>query len=242
MANIPVIIQARMSSTRLPGKVLKPFAGKTFLESVLDRCARTRGISDVICATTDGADSDPIAELCERRGYTVWRGSEENVLQRYLDAAHAAKADAVVRITSDCPLSDPEITEGVIERFLEGQHALVTTNIPPSWPLGMDSEIVSMRALEEAAEEASIAAEREHVTTFIRRRPGRYGMLNLPCPTEGFSHWRITLDTEEDRQFFVALADSFKGDITAAGWREIFAHIEAHPELLRINLPDQALS
>lgn len=235
MLVVPVIVQTRMSSTRLPGKVMLECKGKTFLEHTLDRCARIAGISEVICATTDGADCDPIAELCARRGYRVFRGSEHDVLSRYLGAARMAKADAVMRITSDCPLTDPAIGTIVLQDYLQGGADLVTTNIPPSWPNGMDAEIVSMAALEEAGREGHLASDREHVTTFVRRRPARYRLRNLPCPMEGPAYWRMTLDTPADRDFFLKLADIFPGYITTAGWQELFAFIADRPWLWAIN-------
>lgn len=235
MQVIPVIVQARMSSTRLPGKVMMPFAGKTFLEHCIDRCARIAGISEVIVATTDRPDCDDLAALMTRRGYRVFRGSQEDVLNRYLQAAREVRADAVVRVTSDCPLTDPSISSQVIARYLEGDADLVTTNIPPTWPNGMDSEIFSMSALENAAREGQVKSDREHVSTFIRRRPLRYRLIDIPCPREGCAHWRMTLDTAADREFFTTLAKRFPGDIATAGWPELFSFIEQHPDLLAIN-------
>ncbi|ETA50661.1 cytidylyltransferase domain-containing protein [Ponticoccus alexandrii] len=235
MTNIPVIVQARMTSTRLPGKVLMPLGDKTFLEHCLDRCARIEGISDVIVATTEEPTCDPIAALADKRGYRVFRGSQHDVLARYLGAAREAGADAVMRITSDCPLTDPGTSSHALADFLANGGDLVTTNIPASWPIGMDTEIVTMDALEEAGREGHHKSDREHVTSFVRRRPMRYALRNLPCPEQGHAHLRITLDTPADRDFFVALAESFPGDIATAGWREIFAHLHAHPELWSIN-------
>ncbi len=235
MTTLPVIVQARMSSTRLPGKVLMPLLGKTFLEHCLDRCARIEGISEVICATTDQPACDPIAELCAKRGYRVYRGSQNDVLGRYLGAAREVGADAVMRITSDCPLTAPETSSALLADFLAHGGDLVTTNIPGSWPLGMDSEIVTMAALEEAGREGHLKSDREHVTTFVRRRPMRYTLRNLPCPQQGYAHWRITLDTPADRLFFETLAQSFPGDLATAPWQDIFAHLTEHPEIWAIN-------
>lgn len=235
MTNIPVIVQARMTSTRLPGKVLMPLQDKTFLEHCLDRCARIEGISDVIVATTDQDTCDPIADLAHKRGYRVFRGSQHDVLGRYLGAAREVGADAVMRITSDCPLTDPETSSKALANFLAKGGDLVTTNIPSSWPLGMDTEIVTMAALEDAGREGHLKSDREHVTAFVRRRPMRYDLRNLPCPEEGHAHLRITLDTPADRDFFVTLAADFPGDIATAHWRDIFAHLHANPDIWAIN-------
>ncbi|WP_289044305.1 glycosyltransferase family protein [uncultured Aliiroseovarius sp.] len=235
MPTIPVIVQARMSSTRLPGKVMKPFSGKTFLEHNLDRCAQITGASEVIVATTDRPDCNDLAEMAKQRGYRVHRGSQEDVLGRYLGAAREVGADAVMRITSDCPLIDPRVGAEVLTRFLEGQHDLVATNIPPSWPNGMDVEVISMKALEEAGAQSVLSTEREHVSTYIRRRPMRYRLGNMACPMEGVVHWRLTLDTQADHDFFQALASRYSGNIEEAGWNELFAFLTAHPDLLNIN-------
>jgi spore coat polysaccharide biosynthesis protein SpsF (cytidylyltransferase family) len=239
MPVVPVIVQARMSSTRLPGKVMQSLRGKTFLEHCIDRCARIAGISEVIVATTDRPDCDDLAALARKRGYRVYRGPQDDVLARYLGAARAVKADAVLRITSDCPLTDPAISTMVLQKFLAGGHDLVTTNIPPSWPNGMDSEVVTLSALEEAGQEGRAKSEREHVTTFVRRRPARYRLFNFPCPMEGVAHWRMTLDTPEDRAFFLRLAERFPGDFETAGWQELFGFIAAHPDLWAINTDEQ---
>ncbi|TRD14952.1 cytidylyltransferase domain-containing protein [Palleronia caenipelagi] len=235
MPVIPLIIQARMSSTRLPGKVMMPFLGKTFLESCVDRAARIHGISDVIVATTDEADSDPIANLMKRRDYRVFRGSRDDVLGRYLGAAREVKADAVMRITSDCPLTDPAIAETILAQFSEGRTDLMTTNIPPSWPNGMDVEVFTMDALEEAARCGTIRSDREHVSTYIRRRPGRFRLGNIPCPDEGCGHWRMTLDTAADRDFFLMVAKEFPGDLSTSHWPKLHEFLESRPDLIAIN-------
>lgn len=240
MTVIPVIVQARMSSARLPGKVMMPYAGKTFLENCLDRCARIEGISEVLVATTDQADCDDLAALVSGRGYRVIRGSQEDVLGRYLLAARAASADAVVRITSDCPLIDPAVAGAVIARFLEGGYDLVTTNIPPSWPMGLDVEIFTRAALEQAAAEAKLRSEREHVSTFIRQRPRRFRLDNLACDFEGCTHWRMTLDTAADRDFFLVLAEACPFDITTADWPALHAFLATRPDLVAINT-DEAI-
>ncbi|MGE0700350.1 MAG: NTP transferase domain-containing protein [Hyphomicrobiaceae bacterium] len=232
-----VIVQARMSSSRLPGKIMKMLAGKTFLEHCMDRCRLIAGIDEVICATTDEADADGIVDVCRRRDYRWYRGSLDNVLNRYRVAAEEAGAEAVMRITSDCPLADPEIAGWVAQRFALGQHDLVTTNIPPSWPIGLDVEMFTIDALREADREARLQPEREHVTTFIRTRPRRYKLFSIPCPMEGRSHWRLTLDTEQDRQLFVALSESLGKPIENVRWREIMTHLDQNPGLLAINTP-----
>lgn len=235
MSRSAVIVQARMGSSRLPGKVLKMLQGKTFLEHCLDRCRKIEGIDEVICATVDTPECDVIVDLCRKRDYRWSRGSEMNAVNRYRNAAREAKVDHVMRITSDCPLADPQIAGDVAKLYQAGGYDLVTTNIPPTWPIGLDVEMFSFEALEQADREATIASDREHVSTFIRARPIRYRLQSIHCPLEGRAHWRLTLDTEADRQFFVALAERIDIDIADVGWREFITFVDAHPDLLAIN-------
>jgi spore coat polysaccharide biosynthesis protein SpsF len=232
-----LIVQARMSSSRLPGKVMKQLQGKTFLEHCLDRCHLVPGVAEVVCATTNEADCDVIIDLCRKRGYRWFRGSLHDVLNRHRMAAEEVAADAVMRITSDCPFADPEIAGGVIARFVDGNHDLVTTNIPPSWPLGLDVEMFTMDALRRADTEAKITHEREHVSPFIRSRPITFRLSSIPCPLEGRAHWRLTLDTEQDRRLFAAIADHVDKPIETVRWREVVDLLDRHPELLAINTP-----
>ena len=230
-----LIVQARMSSTRLPCKVMKILQGKTYLEHCLDRCRLVSGIDEVICATTDESDCDSIVHLCRVRGYRWYRGSLTNVLDRYHGAAQDAKADAIMRITSDCPLVEPDLAGQVAAKFKEGNHDLVTTNIPPSWPLGLDVEMFSMESLREAVNEALLAQEREHVSTFIRTRPIRYRMFSLPCPLQGIAHWRLTLDTEHDKRFFEAMADAANLPLADTRLADIVVLLRQHPGLIKLN-------
>lgn len=238
MSGVWIIVQARMRSSRLPGKVMRSLGSKTFLEHCLDRCQLFSGIDGVICATTGQPDCDVIIDVCRRRGYRWFRGSELDVLSRHYGAATEVKADAIVRITSDCPLADPEIGSNVIARYAQGGADLVTTNLPPSWPVGLDAEIFSYEVLEQATREASTRYDREHVSTFIRARPNRFRLANQPCLLEGRSHWRLTLDTEEDCQLLTVLAEQIGIPIEQARWREIFAFLDARTELLRTNTPN----
>lgn len=224
-----------MGSSRLPGKIMSSLDGKTFLEHVLDRCQRFEAVDGVICATTDGADCDVIVDLCRKRGYRWFRGSERDVLSRYYLAAASVSADAVIRITSDCPFADPEISRSVIERFTQGSVDLVTTNIPPSWPLGLDSEIFGLGPLSDAFHEATTQHDREHVSTFIRCRPTRYRLANIPCPMEGRSHYRLTLDTPADRDMFLEMAERLGTPIAEARWSDLVRFLDHHPEVLSIN-------
>ncbi|HBR28760.1 MAG TPA: acylneuraminate cytidylyltransferase [Firmicutes bacterium] len=195
-----IIVQARIASTRLPGKILKRVLGKTLLEYELERLSRVKSADQLIIATTDHGEEQPIIDLCRKLETPYFRGSEQDVLARYYGAATESGADVVVRITSDCPLIDPVVVDKVISFYLTHQteYDYVSNTFPElTYPRGMDTEVFSKEVLKEAYEEAIDQEEREHVTIFIKRRPERYRIKNL-LYTEDFSHYRWTVDTSED--------------------------------------------
>lgn len=195
-----IIVQARMGSTRLPGKIMKKVLDKPLLEYQLERLLRVKYADQVIIATTDHGGEQPIVDLCLRLGVPYFRGSEQDVLARYYGAATQYGADVVVRITSDCPLIDPAVVDKVIGFYLthkEEYDFVSNTFAKRTYPRGMDTEVFSYKALKEANEEATDEAEREHVTIFIKRRPERYRLKTLPYDKD-FSHYRWTVDTPED--------------------------------------------
>lgn len=166
-----IIVQARMTSTRLPGKVLLPLAGEPMLVRLLERLRRVQRADGIVIATTTNASDDPIAALCAQQGVPCHRGSELDVLSRYADAARLHAADVVVRITSDCPLIDPALIDQLIAVYEEGDSDYVSNMLPPTWPYGMAVEVFSATALAQAHAEATQDAEREHVTPFIYWHP-----------------------------------------------------------------------
>ena len=224
---VVIIVQARMASTRLPGKVLERLAGETVLAQVLRRCSAIEGADELCCAVPQGADCDAVAEEAERCGATVFRGSESDVLERYHQAAVACRADVVMRITSDCPLIDPDIC-GRLLRLFKGQGLdYACNNAPRGWPLGLDCEVFTAGALARAAAEATSPAEREHVTPWLRRHPG-IRRASLDGPGGDLAALRWTLDTADDlaflRAFFALLPP-------AAGFEEALALYRANPEI-----------
>jgi spore coat polysaccharide biosynthesis protein SpsF len=192
-----IIVQARMTSTRLPGKVLQPLAGEPMLTRLVDRLRRVKHADGLVIATTTNATDDPIAALCAEQGVPCHRGSEHDVLSRYADAAGLHGAEVVVRITSDCPLIDPALIDQVIAVYEEGDSDYVSNMLPPTWPYGMAVEVFSASALTQAHAEATQAAEREHVTPFLYWHPERYRLRNVASPVD-LSHHRWTVDTPED--------------------------------------------
>ena len=220
------LVQARMGSTRLPGKVLRSLAGKTVLKRVLERVASVPGIDQVVCATSDDAENDPVAAEASKAGFTVFRGDEKDVLSRHYLAAKEVEADAVLRITSDCPLADADPIGLILKDFAMGGADLVTNNDVRSWPHGLDAEVFTMAALKEAHVEATLPYEREHVTPFIKMRRDRYSIRNVECPHPHYAGQRWTLDTAADWAFFEALFMAFGAGIETASWREIAAFVE----------------
>lgn len=196
---IIIIIQARMTSTRLPGKVLKTVLEKSLLEYQIERLRRVIFADDIIVATTTNNTDDPIVDLCNRLSVSFFRGSEEDVLSRYFNAADMYNADAIVRITSDCPLIDPVIVDRTIKHFINNypHFSYVSNCLQRSFPRGMDTEVFSKKALAHAFYNTSLPLDREHVTPYITKsaHPLELGIITHEHDE---SHHRWTVDTLED--------------------------------------------
>lgn len=234
MSITAVIVQARMGSSRLPGKVLMELAGHTVLAHVLERCRAIEGADVVCCATTTAGGDDPVADEAARCGVEVYRGSENDLLDRYRRAAVELGAEVVMRVTSDCPLIDPEVAAGVLRlRAAEGAD-YATNNMPPSWPHGLDCEAFTAQALARAAERATRPEEREHVTPWLRSHP-ETRLANLAAPRGGLAGHRWTLDYPEDLRFFEALFRYLPPPPARPGMERILAVLEEHPEIAAIN-------
>jgi len=233
---IAAIIQTRMGSTRLPGKVLADLAGEPVLVRVVERVRRAALLDSVIVATTFEPADDQIVEFCAARGWPCFRGSQDDVLDRYYQAAVAYKADAVVRITSDCPLIDAEFIDYVVEKFKTNQPKIdYVTNSrlePLTYPRGFDTEIMSFEALEKTWAQAKDQPEREHVTLYIYRHPEIFNIFKLDNDVS-YSHMRWAIDTKEDLEFVRRIYDYFGNDKFT--WRQVLAVLEQHPEWLEIN-------
>ena len=229
------IVQGRMGSTRLPGKVLQDLAGEPMLARVVNRTCRAKTLQEVVIATTTNMVDDVIVKLCEARGWSWFRGSEEDVLDRYYRAAKKYQADFIVRITSDCPLIDPEVIDQVVQEFLERQPEVdYASNTWPrrTFPRGLDTEVMRMDVLERAWREDRNPAWREHVTPYIYRNPDRFRIHNVVSPVD-YSAMRWTVDTQEDLAFVRQIYDYFGHD--RFSWREVLKVLEEHPEWVEIN-------
>lgn len=229
-----IIVQARMTSTRLPGKVLLPLAGEPMLTRLIERLRRVRRADGIVVATTTNATDDPIAALCAQLGVPCHRGSEHDVLSRYADAARVHGADVVVRITSDCPLIDPALIDQTIAAFDEGGSDYVSNMLPPTWPYGMAVEVFSAAALAQAHAEATQAAEREHVTPFLYWHPERYRLRNVASPVD-LSHHRWTVDTPEDYALVSRLFEHLMPTRPTFTQADVLALLEQHPDWIAIN-------
>lgn len=229
-----IIVQARMTSTRLPGKVLLPLAGEPMLTRLVERLRRVKRTQEIVIATTTNATDDPIASLCAQLGAPCYRGSEHDVLSRYSEAAHAYAADVVVRITSDCPLIDPALVDQAIATYQAGGCDYVSNMLPPTWPYGMAVEVFSATALHQAHTEATQASEREHVTPFIYWHPECYRLHNITSPIDLSQH-RWTVDTPEDYVLVSKLFEHLYPDQPEFTLHQILALIDLHPDWITIN-------
>jgi spore coat polysaccharide biosynthesis protein SpsF len=229
------IIQARMGSTRLPGKVMMDVIGEPMLFHVVQRVSRARAIDQVVVATTEKSDDDAIVRLCESRSWPCFRGSEDDVLDRYYQAAREHRADVVVRITSDCPVIDPGLVDDVVSEFVrllpDIDYASNTLD-RQTYPRGLDTEVMRLDALEEAWRTAEEQPYREHVTLFIYRHPELFRLHGV-YSAEDYSDRRWTVDTPEDLKLIRLIFDHF-GDNTFS-WRQILEVLEAHPHWQALN-------
>ena len=222
-----------MGSTRLPGKVLKDLGGSSVLSRVISRVRRSSQLDDLIVATTSEQADDQIVNECVRCSTTVFRGDQDDVLDRYYGAAQFSQADVIVRITSDCPLIDPEIADRTIRAFLDQRPDYASNALERTYPRGLDTEALSFSALEQTWRDARESYERAHVTPYIYQNPSIFRILAV-VGTADFSFYRWTLDTLEDLEFVRAVYASFDGrdDFT---WRDVIALMERKPNLAELN-------
>jgi spore coat polysaccharide biosynthesis protein SpsF len=230
---IVAIIQARMGSTRLPGKVLMDLGGVTVLARVVSRLRRAELIDKFLVATSDSRIDDAIVRECDRLEVSTFRGSESDVLDRYYQAARTCTANAVVRITSDCPVIDPGLVDGTIRAFQQ-QHADYTSNaLSRTYPRGLDTEVFTIGALEQAWRNAHKAHEREHVTPYLYEHPELFRLVSQRGQID-HSQYRWTLDTAEDLELLRAIYARFSNQDDFA-WGQVIQLMEREPELAELN-------
>ncbi|MFH1862745.1 MAG: glycosyltransferase family protein [bacterium] len=227
------IIQARLGSTRLPGKVIMDVYGETMLARVVRRTLKAKMLDEVVVATTDLRQDDPIVAEAHRLGVMVFRGSETNVLDRYYQAAQTYHADVIVRITSDCPLIDPEIVDLVIWRFLKDKADYASNVLRRTYPRGLDTEVMTNEALTSAWRQATETFQQEHVTPYLYQNPHQFRLLSVTAEKDYTQH-RWCVDTIEDLDF-VRQVYSLLGHNGYFGWQKVLSIVDKKPELLQIN-------
>jgi spore coat polysaccharide biosynthesis protein SpsF len=232
-----VIVQARMGSSRLPGKVLKEVCGRTLLELQYERIQQAARTDRIMIATTSEVMDDPIEWLCQSRNIECFRGSENDVLDRFCRAARAAgcaSGDAVIRITADCPLLDYQVLDELIELFRDSGADYASNINPPTYPDGLDAEIFTYAALERAWQEASLTSEREHVTPYLRNHPEIFSQANLQHDTD-LSYLRWTVDEPQDLEMIRIIYEKLYPVNKYFVMADVLKLIEENPDLLEIN-------
>jgi len=229
------IVQARMGSTRLPGKSLIDISGKPLLKHILDRMQKSSIMNGLVVATTTNTEDNAICQLCDKLNLAWFRGSADDVLDRYYQCAKAHNADIIVRITADNPFTDPEVADRIIEEILQDDELdYVSNTIRPTYPEGIDIEVFRFRALEKAWHEATSALDREHVTPYIWLHPNLFKLNNIEYK-KNLSHMRWTLDTSDDLVMTRAVYKELykKGNLFLM--KDVLDLMEKPPEIEQLN-------
>ena len=233
--SVNAIIQARCGSTRFPAKVFAEINGNPLIWHVVDRLRYAKRIDRIIIATTVSSMDDKIEEWCRDNGVDCFRGSEENVLNRYYNASEAFPSDYVVRITADDPFKEPAVIDAVITKLIDEGYDHVTNNLPPSFPEGLDCEAFKKTALDRSEKDAETVFEREHVTQYIYHHPEIFKIGNVSCDRQ-LSHLRWTIDKEIDlemvRAVYANRNPNSKGILLMD---EILQILKDNPEIEKIN-------
>lgn len=231
------IIQARMNSSRLPGKVLLDIGGQPMLVRVIERARRARSIDEIMVATTSDPSDDPLEALCRERGYPVFRGSQFDVLDRFYQAARLAQADVIVRLTADCPVIDPAVIDQTVDAFHAAGADFAANRLPPPWkrtfPIGLDTEVCSFAGLERAWNEAELPFEREHVMPYFYDQEGRFRIVVIDH-SEDCGGYRWTVDTPEDLAVVREIFARFGGD-DRFSWLDVLDLVRREPQLQQMN-------
>ncbi len=232
--NTVAILQARMSSTRLPGKVLKPLIGEPMLFRQIERLMRCKEFDHLIVATSTSDSDDLLADECEKRGVECFRGSLDDVLERFYRSIKTYNPRNIVRLTGDCPLADPFLIDDVIRFYKEGDYDYVCNCDPPTFPDGLDVEVMNYASLEVSFESASIRSEREHVTLYIRSHAEKFKIGNYLAITDR-SSLRWTVDEPEDFIFVEAVYNELYEKKPEFTTNDILELLESTPSLIKLN-------
>ncbi|ALS26099.1 cytidylyltransferase [Paenibacillus sp. 32O-W] len=231
---VVAIVQARMGSTRLPGKVLKQLGSQSVLAHVINRLRSVPAIHEVVVATTTESIDQAIVHETVQLDVPCYRGSEYDVLSRYYEAARQHRADVIVRITSDCPLIDPDVTGQCIDFFFRQQVDYASNTIERTFPRGLDTEVFTMEALQTAQMRASLPYQREHVTPYLYQNPALFKMAHYK-DAKDYSHYRWTLDTVEDWLFITSVVNRCESESIPLSYSSILKMLDNYPELIEIN-------
>ncbi len=234
MHSMIAILQARFSSSRLPGKVLEDILGEPMIFRQIERALRSGRIEGLIVATSSDVSDDPLADMCRRKGIECFRGNLDDVLDRFYHSALQCGPDHIVRITGDCPLLDPDVMDRIIEKHFEDNFDYTSNTAPPTFPDGLDVEVFRFSALADAWREAKLPSEREHVTPYIRNNPDRYRMGNL-LNGEDLSSLRWTVDEKRDLDFVRRVYEYLHPEKPAFGMKDVLNLLKQKPELMEIN-------
>jgi spore coat polysaccharide biosynthesis protein SpsF len=233
---IAAIIEARMTSSRLPGKIIRPIMGRPTLELLIERLSRSKYLDLVVVATTINETDDATEALAKRLGVGCYRGSEDDVLDRVLMAAKAYDVDVIVEITGDCPLIDPGVIDKLLAIYLEGKYDFVANTLRETYPNGLDTRIFSRKTLEEVADRTQDPVDHEHVSLYIFEHPERYSLFNLESNLpEKYWGVRLTVDTIEDFEVIRRIYEELYPKNPAFSLDDIIGLLERRPELLVIN-------
>jgi spore coat polysaccharide biosynthesis protein SpsF len=233
-ADVTAIIQARMGSSRLPGKVLMPLAGLAVIDRVVAQLQYSRRLSGIVVATTTSPSDDPLVEHVRKRNIRFFRGSEDDVLDRYYQCAACIGANNIARITADCPLIDPQVVDATIELFEKSQVMYASNIEPATFPDGLDVEVFSYEALEWSWREAKLPSEREHVTQYIRKHPELFSRVTLESPVP-LEQLRWTLDQVEDYNFLSEVFDALPSRDAPVLMEQVLRALRYMPDLQRSN-------
>lgn len=233
-----VIIQARMTSTRLPGKMLMNVGGRPALDWVVSRASAIPGIDQVIVASPDTIENDPIAKWCDEHAIPCFRGSETDVLSRFFHAAQKYQGHTIMRLTGDCPFLDPFVCGQILALHKKSKAAYTSNIAPRQWPDGLDCEVFSFETLKHAHERATRLFDREHVTPYIRRNRFIFPSSFLSCPYAGLEKERWTLDTQNDLGFLNEIGNELNNKESLPTYLEILDILERRPDLRKMNQCD----
>lgn len=229
-------VEARMTSSRLPGKVLLPAAGEPMLAHLLRRLRAVPSIDAIVIATTTNASDQPIVDFAHSAGIACFRGSEDDVLARVIGAGEAAGAEVLVEITGDCPVIDPDLIEQTIRMFFHHDADYVSNSLVRSYPDGMDTQVMRFAALKASAAMTDDALDREHVSRFICLHPEQFSQVHLVAPPS--LHWPelgLTLDEASDYQLLKTLIETLSPENPLFGCHDMIRALRQHPEWVDIN-------